>query len=503
MAKKELWGVLAILLVGVAFTVAILFTDKKTSASIDSHGHGDGHDHKHDVSKGAHGGKILTEDDFELEIVAYDDGKNAHFRVYPYHKHKPLDPAQVNVSVETERLDTSVINYSFKRSNDFLVSEQEIIDPKSYFMKVTATWKSNKFEWEYSSYDGRLSIARELFVRMGMESDKAADRPIKTSLTLPGDLALNTDMASRIVPRVSGYVLQSLKNLGDTVKKDEIIAWIDSRELGEAKSQYLVALEREKLARYNFERSQQLWEKQTVPEKEFLTSKKTFLEEKIGLTSATRKLIAMGLTEDEILKVEEGSLKDLTHYPIRAPFDGVIVKKRLANGEWLKDDAEIFVIADLSTVWAEITVYPVDLDSVHLGQKAIIKSTSFEATTVGKVSYIDSVVGDESRTARARVVVENTDGKWRPGLFVKVELIKDEQTVPVAVRNDAIQNYRNKPVVFVYYDDTFEARPVRLGRSDGQFTEVLEGLSSGESYCAKNSYILKSELGKAGMSHQH
>ena len=503
MAKKELLGVLAILFIGIALTVSILLTDRRTSASIDSHGHGDGHDHKHEASKGAHGGKVLTEDEFELEIVAYDDGKNSHFRVYPYHKHKPLDPAQVTVSVETERLDTSVIAYTFKPLNDFLVSEQEIAEPKSFFMKVTAQWKSNRFEWEYSQYDGRLSIAPDLFDRLGMASEKVGSRPIKTSLTLPGDLALNTDMASRIVPRVSGYVLQSLKNLGDTVKKDEIIAWIDSRELGEAKSQYLLALEREKLARYNFERSQQLWEKQTVPEKEFLTSKKIFLEEKIGLTSATRKLIAMGLTEDDIVKVEEGSLKDLTHYPIRAPFDGVVVKKRLANGEWLKDDAEIFVIADLSTVWAEITVYPTDLDSVRLGQKAIIKSTSSYATTVGKVSYIDSVVGDESRTARARVVVENSDGKWRPGLFVKVELIKDEQAVPLAVRNDAIQNYKNKPVVFVSYDDTFEARPISLGRSDGQFTEVLEGLSSGESYCTKNSYILKSELGKANMSHQH
>lgn len=503
MAKREIFGVLAVLVIGAALTVSILFSNKHISASVDSHGHGDGHDHKHDASKGKHGGKALIEHDFELEVVIYDDGKNCHFRVYPFYKHKPLDPSQVNVSIETERLDASLTTYGFKALNEFLVSESEIKEPKSFFMKVTAEWKTNKFEWEYSQYEGRLSLVRELIERMGMESETAQGRPIRTTLTLPGELALNTDMASRIVPRVSGYVLQSLKNLGDTVSKDEIIAWIDSRELGEAKSQYLVALEREKLARYNFERSQQLWEKQTIPEKEFLTSKKTFLEEKIGLTSATRKLVAMGLTENEILNLEEGSLKDLTHYPIRAPFDGVIVKKRLANGEWLKDDVEIFVVADLSTVWAEITVYPVDLDSVRLGQKAIIKSTSSENTTLGKVSYIDPVVGDESRTARARVVVENIEGKWRPGLFVKVELIKDEQTVPITVRNEAIQNYKNKPVVFVRYEDVFEARPVQLGRTDGQFTEILAGLSPGESYCAKNSYILKSELGKSGMSHQH
>jgi cobalt-zinc-cadmium efflux system membrane fusion protein len=73
----------------------------------------------------------------------------------------------------------------------------------------------------------------------------------------------------------------------------------------------------------------------------------------------------------------------------------------------------------------------------------------------------------------------------------------------VAVQSDAIQTYQNKPMVFIHYDDQFEARPIQLGRSDGQFTEVLKGLSKGENYVVKNSFILKSEMGKAGMSHQH
>ncbi len=503
MTKREIFGVLAVVIVGLAITVSVLLREKQTVASADSHDHGAGCDHQHEGTNGKHGGKMLAEDDFELELVISEGAKNSHFRIYPFYKHKPIDPSQVTVSVETELLDSSVRKYSFSPVDDFLLSAQEIEDPKSFFIKVSANWKDNSFEWEYSQYDGRLSMAPELIDRMGIQTSIAQGQLIRSTLTLPGELILNADMASRIVPRVSGYVLQCLKNLGDRVKKDEIIAWIDSRELGEAKSQYLVALEREKLARYNFERSQQLWEKQTVPEKEFLTSRKTFLEEKIGLTSATRKLIAMGLTEEEILRLEGGSLKDLTHYPIRAPFDGVVVKKRVANGEWLKDDTEIFVVADLRTVWAEITIYPTDLESVHLGQKAIIRSVSSDLTTEGQVSYIDSVVGDESRTARARVVLKNEDGKWRPGLFVKVELVKEEKSAPVAVLNGAIQTWKNRPTVFVRHEDTFESRPIVPGRSDERYTEVLSGLPIGVSYVTQNSYVLKSELGKSGMSHQH
>lgn len=492
-----------VILTGLVLSAGILLSANKAPKSVDSHGHGTEDGHKHDADKGKHGGKILTEGPLDLEIVIYEKGVPPHFRIYPYKDHKPLDPTKVKVSVELERLGDKMTTFSFKPEQDYLVSDQEIEEPHSFFVKVLAEWNGRKFDWEYSQYEGRLTLAPELTKKMGIESAVAASKTIRSTMALPGEIALNTDMVSRVVPRVSGLILQSLKNLGDMVTKDELIAVIDSRELGEAKSQYLLALEREKLARYNFDRSQQLWEKQTVPEKEFLTAKKAFLEEKIGLTSATRKLVAMGLTEQEILKLEEGSLRDLTNYPIRAAFEGIVVKKRLSTGEWLKDDAEIYVIADLSTVWVEITVYPKDLESVHIGQKAVVKSASSTLETEGEVSYVGLVVGEDSRTAKARVVIPNHDGKWRPGLFVKVELVREEISVPVAVRSEAIQTYQNKPVVFVQYDDQFEARPLELGRSDGQFTEVLKGLSNGENYVVKNSFVLKSELGKAGMSHQH
>ncbi len=503
MLKREIIGVYVVVLAGILLAAGILLSDKKASSSVDPHNHGSENGHKHDADEGKHGGKILTEGPFELEILIYEKGLPPHFRIYPYKDHKQLDPTEVKVSVELERLGDKMTNFSFKPEQDYLVSDQEIEEPHSFFIKVLAEWNDRKFDWEYSQYEGRLTLAPEITNKMGIKSTAASPQTIRSILALPGEIALNTDMVSRVVPRVSGLILQSLKNLGDMVAKDELIAVIDSRELGEAKSQYLLALEREKLARYNFDRSQQLWEKQTIPEKEFLTAKKTFLEEKIGLTSATRKLVAMGLKEQEILKLEEGSLSDLTNYPIRAAFEGIVVKKRLSPGEWLKDDAEIYIIADLSTVWVEITVYPNDLESVHVGQKAVVKSASSILEAEGEVSYVGLVVGEDSRTAKARVVIPNPDGKWRPGLFVKVELVRDETSVSVAVQSDAIQTYRNKPVIFVHYDDQFEARPIQLGRSDGQFTEVIKGLSNGENYVVKNSFILKSEMGKAGMSHQH
>jgi cobalt-zinc-cadmium efflux system membrane fusion protein len=99
--------------------------------------------------------------------------------------------------------------------------------------------------------------------------------------------------------------------------------------------------------------------------------------------------------------------------------------------------------------------------------------------------------------------VQNPEGRWRPGLFVTVEIVQEEASVPVAVPVDAIQTYRDWPVVFVQYGDLFEVRPLELGRNDGKWVEVLHGLLPGERYAARNSFILKAELGKAGATHEH
>ncbi|MBI5568876.1 MAG: efflux RND transporter periplasmic adaptor subunit [Desulfomonile tiedjei] len=506
MIKKEFIAICVVLIVGLAAAVVVGLTDRKPSVSGHEHGHGHGavgDDHAHDAENGPHGGKLLKDGPFELELSIYEKGVPPHFRAYAYHNHKPVDPSEVKVTVELERLGDKVTVFDLRPDAEFLFSKEEIDEPHSFVVKVFAEWRGEKIDWEYSQFESRLTLSPDLGAKMGITSAVAGPGTIKSILELPGEIAFNADLVSHVVPRVAGVALECRKNLGDTVQLGEILAVIDSRELGEARSRYLVAAEREKLARYIFERSQRLWQKEMVPEKEFLIAQKGYLEEKIELDAAARKLVAMGLTEQDIRELADGAVNTLTHYAIRAAFNGLIVKKHLSPGEWVKEDAEIFVIADVSTVWADIVVYAKDLESVHIGQKATVKTDASGLEAEGKVFYLGPLVGEDSRTARARVVIANPDGKWRPGLFAKVELVREQVEVPVVVQTDAIQSLRNGPIVFVRYGDQYEARPVELGRSDGRCTEVLKGISAGEQYVVRNSFVLKSELGKTGMSHQH
>jgi len=509
MSKKELRGIGIVIVVGVlAIAMLILFGKKAQSTAQDHHGHGhgaephgDGHDHS--GSQGPHGGKILKEGEFELEVVIFEKGVPAHFRVYASQHHRPVDPKDVTMSMDLERLGGKTDKISFKPTGEFLYSDQKIEEPHSFFIKISTDYKGEKFEWEYSQYENRLTVPSDLAGKMEFETEAAGPGTVISVLELPGEIALNADMVSHVIPRVAGVVLESRKNLGDTVQKGEVIAVIDSRDLGEAKSRYLVAVEREKLASYNFERVQRLWEAQTVAEKEFLTAKKTYLEEKIELTAAARKLMALGLSKQDLSNLSSEDDSTLTHFVIRAPFDGVITKKHLSQGEWAKEDAEIYVIADLSSVWIDVIVYAKDIESVHLNQKATVKTDSYGLEGVGTVSFVGPLVGEDTRTAKARIVIPNTDGKWRPGLFARVELVRHNASPPLVVRNEAIQTFQNKSVVFVQYDDQYEARPVTVGRSNDKFSEILKGLSPGERYVTNNSFVLKAEMGKAGMSHEH
>jgi cobalt-zinc-cadmium efflux system membrane fusion protein len=297
------------------------------------------------------------------------------------------------------------------------------------------------------------------------------------------------------VPRLTGVVESVSANAGDRVKKGQVLAVIFSPALADQRSELLAAQKRLTLARSTFTREKKLWEDKISAEQDYLQAQAAMQEAEIAAQNARQKLASIG-----------GELRgsgNLTRYEIRAPISGVVVEKKVSLGETVKEDGMIFVVADLSTVWAEMTIYAKDLNTVKVGQKATVKATAFESESSGVISYVGALVGEQTRTAKARIVLPNPQGVWRPGLPVNIQVVSGEVDVPVAVSAEAIQTLRDWTVVFGRYGDQLEARPVELGRSDGKLTEVISGLSAGEQYAAKNSFLIKADIGKSGASHDH
>ncbi|MGQ0658900.1 MAG: efflux RND transporter periplasmic adaptor subunit [Chromatiales bacterium] len=469
-------------------------------AEMATHTEGDDAHEEVEPRKGPHGGKYFSEGDFGLEVTIYEEGVPPRFRVYAYEQDAPLDPASTQVNITLSRLGAKPQIFSFAKKNDYLRGDQVVEEPHSFDVEITAKHAGKAYRWAYEQVEGRVRMDETTAKDAGIEVIAAGPAKIRSTLQLQGEIQFNQDGVAHVVPRLAGVVVASAKNLGDEVKKGELLAVLESQTLADLKSEHLATQKRLELAHATYAREKRLWDQKISAEQDYLASRQALAEAEIAHRNVEQKLLALGLTHAAVMR---GGADGLTRFEIFAPIDGVVIDKHLGLGEALKDDTNIFTIADLSTVWAEMTVYPKDLNSVKLGQQVTVRASALNTQAEGRVSYVGSLVGEETRSAKARVTLENPDRSWRPGLFVTVELVQEEVEVPIAVAADAIQTYRDWNVVFGRFGEFFEARPVELGRSDGKWVEVVKGLAPGTQYAAANSFVLKADLGKAGASHDH
>ena len=231
--------------------------------------------------------------------------------------------------------------------------------------------------------------------------------------------------------------------------------------------------------------------------------KRTYEIETLKLQTARQKLFALGLTNQEVGTLSNQGEHAFTQYELRSPLGGVVIQKHLTTGEAVKNDDDVFLLADFSDVWVNIAIPAKDLKYVKLGQVVVVKDDNLAIEAKGKLTYLDSIIDEKNRTVTGRVVIPNAKGHWRPGTFVTLELLLEERRVPIAVPTKAIQTIRDWSVVFVKYGNFFEARPLELGTNDGNWVEVLEGLKAGEQYVVKNSFVVKAEIEKSSAVHSH
>ncbi len=443
-----------------------------------------------------------------------------------------------------------------------------------------------------------------------------------TEISLPGEIVLNADRVAHIVPLAPGIVQEVLKRVGDTVTAGEVMAWIESSELGEAKVHYLakwaevgccaidlsraqevhdnttklievlktspsmdalramdgVAMGENRstlvaahaeyaFAKAAYEREKPLLEKKVASEKDYQEAEATYkkadalytatcdsvgfkvwrdLQEakrvqqvrEMELRGAERRLYVLGLRSEDVqvlaqLAQSRSSLagpeeacsdpncKDcakhkpegpavrgpeprevnvrLAWYPLLAPFDGIVIEKHLTLGEKPGDDSAVFTIVDLSSVWVDISVYQKDLPYVRKGQTVHISASGAPLTAEGTVAFLAPLVDEKTRTALARVVLENPNGEWRPGLFVIATIALGAERGAVVVPKTAVQRLEAGPVVFVDTNEGLEPTPVSLGRSDATRVEILAGLTPGQRYVARGAFELKAKIITSGL----
>ncbi|MFK5950829.1 MAG: efflux RND transporter periplasmic adaptor subunit [Methylococcales bacterium] len=333
---------------------------------------------------------------------------------------------------------------------------------------------------------------------------------INKTLDLTGEVIVAPERLYHVVPLVSGVVRKVFKHLGDKVKAGDLLATLSSRDLADAKAEFVAADSLLKLANANLKRERDLYKSKVTAKREYLAARQVQAEMFIKRKAAEQRLSAIGLTKKSILSILRNGDKDLTLYELRAPAEGVIIEKHAAQGEVLESNKRSYTVADLSQVWVNLTVYQKDLPFVHEGEQVSI-STRFgalgkQAISISHISWLSPVLDEKTRSAIARVVIDNVDGQWRPGLFVNAKVAIENEQVNIVIPLTALQTVEGKTVVFVQDEEGgFKPQEVQTGRRDFQQLEIIQGLKRGQTYVSQNAFTLKAQLqkGEFGEGHHH
>lgn len=195
------------------------------------------------------------------------------------------------------------------------------------------------------------------------------------------------------------------------------------------------------------------------------------------------------------------NIQTLQSYTLKSPSNGEVTSRSVNTGNRI-DAEEMLQVSDLSKVWVNLSAFPENIERLKKGQRAKIYDLHDHENAIGEISYIAPQMSG-GHIARARAVIDNKQGHWRPGMHVKADVEVSTRTISIAVKVDALQTMEDKTVVFKRHGNKFETTPVEVGEKDGQWAEILSGLSAGDNYVSENSFLIKADILKSGASHDH
>jgi cobalt-zinc-cadmium efflux system membrane fusion protein len=221
-----------------------------------------------------------------------------------------------------------------------------------------------------------------------------------------------------------------------------------------------------------------------------------------GIVKEARKTVGDVVERNETLAVIESN-QSLQPYQVVSLLSGTVLYRHATIGEYVTEGDPIFIVADLSTLWVDLFIFPSDFSLIKEGLSVKVRVPHSTERLVSTISFVSRVADERTQARVARAVLEGKEGSLLPDQYVEAEVVLESVSVPLAVSATAVQTVGGRTLVFVKNHEGFEPREVLTGRSDGEWTEILSGLTPGAGYAAGNTFLFKAELGKESAEHEH
>ena len=347
--------------------------------------------------------------------------------------------------------------------------------------------------------EGEIQLTSQQMVEQGLKVAVASTGLVEKLTTLPGKLVVNTDQQAHISPNFSGYIEQVNVALGQSVQKGQTLAVLIVPELIDQQANLRMAQANLDLARKDYQREQQLWSQGVSAKQDYQRAENAYRQAQITVQSSQARLNALG-----------ASGNNNGRFLIKAPISGVISKKDIVVGENVQLADQLFVIENLKDLWLEFNLPNTSNIQLQVGQILNFKTNGSDQNYQAKVQTLNPEADLQTGRLQVRAKVTTQADVLRPNVLVNVFVTDAQAKTALRVQKKALQQVEGKPVVFVIESEEkglvhLKAQPIEVGVSsqDGQWLEVISGLTEGQKYIAQGSFLLKSELEKDEAGHGH
>jgi cobalt-zinc-cadmium efflux system membrane fusion protein len=349
--------------------------------------------------------------------------------------------------------------------------------------------------------EGLITVEGEWETLVGLETASVKRMPIERLISVPGQIIPDPNQMAIISPFIEASVNCVFVNLGDRVTAGDELVCLTSPEIGILRAEYDKAKAELQIKQQNFERRKKLFEENIISERAYQEAELDKKVAEVNFNYARKKLLAIGITEDEIDNPPTGhsdAVGSTIH--IHAPIAGVITSRDASPGQKVDPSTRILEIMNLETVWCEADIFEKDLTKIKIGQKVRVNVTAYpDVFFIGKIFYIGSTLNPDTKTIKVLIEIDNKTKKLKPGMYANTHIVVGQKENALIIPREAVLDDEHLNIVFVKETGGYHRHVVETGIVADPFIEVLSGLVAGDIVVTKGSYQLKSKLKMSGV----